>query len=113
MTAFKEDPEKTPEEIEEKEKENEEKRAAFEEEKEKEYEDKENDEDDPDRPNLEEMLNAAKEVIRTQLEADEAFLTSFVEACTEKNIQVIDNLKTDQSAEFAFVKLLDKLKDRI
>ncbi len=59
------------------------------------------------------MLEAEKTVIRTQLEADEAFLASLVEACAEKNIQVIDNLKTDQSAEFAFIKLLDKLKDRI
>lgn len=40
-------------------------------------------------------------------------MTALVETCTEKNIQVIDNLKTDQSAKFAFVKLLDKLKDRI
>ena len=111
LAAAKEEEEKTPEDLEALKKENEE--AMVEWEKARDEEDKAADEDDPERPNLEEMLEAEKAVIRTQLEADDAFLTSFVEACAEKNIQVIDNLKTDQSAQFAFVKLLDKLKDRI
>lgn len=102
---------KTPEDIENMKKENEETMVQWE--KDRDEEDRAAEEDDPEKPVLEDMLEAEKAVIRTQLEADEAFLTSFVEACAEKNIQVIDNLKTDQSAQFAFVKLLDKLKDRI
>lgn len=103
--------EKTPEDVAALKQENEEAMVQWE--KDRDEEDRAADEDDPERPNLEEMLEAEKTVIRTQLEADDAFLTAFVEACAEKNIQVIDNLKTDQSAQFAFVKLLDKLKDRI
>ena len=111
LAAAKEDPEKTPEELAAMEEENKETMVQWE--KDREAEDADADENDPDRPNLEEMLEAERTVIKTQLEADDAFLTALVETCTEKSIQVIDNLKTDQSAKFAFVKLLDKLKDRI
>lgn len=111
LAAAEGDEEKTPEDIATLKQENEEAMVQWE--KDRDEEDRAADEDDPERPNLEEMLEAEKTVIRTQLEADEAFLAALVETCTEKNIQVIDNLKTDQSAEFAFVKLLDKLKDRI
>jgi hypothetical protein len=113
LAAAEGDEEKAPEDIEALKKENEETMAQWEKEREEEDKAAEENEEDPDRPNLEEMLEAERTVVRTQLEADEAFLAAFVDACTEKNIQVIDNLKTDQSAQFAFVKLLDKLKDRI
>ena len=60
---------------------------------------------DPDRPNLEAMMDAHKEAIKTQREADEGFLEEFVAALKEKGIPVIDELKTDTSAEFVFIKM--------
>lgn len=111
LAELKGNEETTPEDIAAKEQENEEAMVQWE--KDRTEEDEQAKEDDPEKPDLEQMLEAAREVIKAQLEADDAFLTALVEACAEKNIQVIDNLKTDQSAEFVFVKLLDKLKDRI
>lgn len=68
------------------------------------------DEDDPDKPNLEAMMTAQQEAITTQIEADQAFLGEFAEALREKGIPVIDDINTDTSAEFVFVKLVDRLK---
>jgi len=65
------------------------------------------DEDDPEKPNFEAMMDVQKEAIRTQREADEEFLTAFAEALVEKGVPVVQNLKTDMSAKFVFVKLLD------
>jgi len=53
------------------------------------------------------MMDVQKEAIRTQREADEEFLTAFAEALVEKGVPVVQNLKTDMSAKFVFVKLLD------
>jgi adenylate/nucleoside-diphosphate kinase len=68
------------------------------------------DEDDPEKPNLEEMMNKQKENIQAQREADEAFLGEFAEALKEKGVPVIEDINTDTSANFVFVKLNDKIK---
>lgn len=68
------------------------------------------DEDDPEKPNLEEMMNKQKETIQAQREADEGFLTELAEALKEKGVPVIDDINTDTSADFVFIKLNDKIK---
>jgi hypothetical protein len=79
LEEAKQDPEKTPEELAAMEEENKETMVQWE--KDREAEDADADENDPDRPNLEEMLEKEREVIKAQLEADDAFLTALVETC--------------------------------
>jgi hypothetical protein len=73
-------------------------------------EDEAAEEDDPEKPNFEEMMNKQKEVITAQREADEAFLAEFSEALKEKGVPVIDDISTDTSADFVFVRLNDRIK---
>ena len=68
------------------------------------------DEDDPEKPNLEEMINKQKETITAQIEADQGFLAEFAEALREKGVPVIDDIDTESSADFVFIKLNERLK---
>jgi hypothetical protein len=68
------------------------------------------DEDDTEKPNLEEMMNKQKETIQEKIEADRAFLQDFAEALREKGVPVIDDIETETSADFVFVKLNDRIK---
>jgi hypothetical protein len=38
-------------------------------------------------------------------------LTAFTEAIKEKGYPVLENIKTDTSAEYVFIKLINKLQD--
>lgn len=62
-------------------------------------------------PNEEAMIEKELETLRAQREQDEEFLNVFSEAIKEKGYPVLDNIKTDTSAEYVFVKLVDKLQD--
>jgi hypothetical protein len=62
-------------------------------------------------PNEEAMIEKELETLRAQREQDEEFLNAFSEAIKEKGYPVLDNIKTDTSAEYVFVKLVDKLQD--
>ena len=62
-------------------------------------------------PNEEAMIEKELETLRAQREQDEEFLTAFSEAIKEKGYPVLDNIKTDTTAEYVFVKLVDKLQD--
>jgi len=57
------------------------------------------------------MLEKERETVRTQREADEGFLDEFKGALKEKGVPYIDDIKTDTSADFVFVKLCDRLKE--
>lgn len=67
------------------------------------------DEGDPDKPNFEEMMEKFRTELRERREKDEAFLEEFGNALKEKSVFVIDDIKTDISADFVFIKLLDKI----
>jgi len=58
-------------------------------------------------PNEEAMIEKELETLRAQREQDEEFLNSLVEALKEKGYPVLDQIKTDTSAEYVFVKLVD------
>lgn len=62
--------------------------------------DEEEDENDPEKPNLEEMIEKYRESLRERREKDEAFIEEFGTSMKEKNVFVIDDIKTDISAEF-------------
>jgi hypothetical protein len=65
---------------------------------------------DEEPPVYEEMLEKVQENTREQLEKDAAFLEEFIEALKEKQVEVVENLNTDISAEYVHIKLVDKLK---
>ncbi len=68
------------------------------------------DEEDPEAPNLENMMEEEREKLRAIRESDEGFLEEFGTAMKDKNVVVLDELKTDISADYVFIKLLDKIK---
>lgn len=49
--------------------------------------------------------------LRERREKDETFIEEFSTALKDKNVYVIDDIKTDISADFVFIKILDKIKD--
>jgi hypothetical protein len=65
------------------------------------------DKNDEEMPNEEAMIEKELETLRAQREQDEEFLNSLVEALKEKGYPVLDQIKTDTSAEYVFVKLVD------
>mmetsp|Transcript_17746 Transcript_17746/g.12685 ORF Transcript_17746/g.12685 Transcript_17746/m.12685 type:complete len:88 (+) Transcript_17746:1750-2013(+) len=75
-------------------------------------EDEANDENDPERPNLEEMERNLMEEYVTKRES---YLTFMMEelgpALKDKNVFVIDDIKADVSAEYVFLKIIDRIKD--
>ena len=71
------------------------------------------DENDPEKPNLEEMLEKDREVLRESRGNDETFFEEFSTALKDKQVFVIDDIKSDISSEFLLIKLLDKIKDNL
>jgi len=70
-------------------------------------------ENHPDKPDLEENMNAEKEKLTEMRAADENHLEAFVQFFKDKGVKVVENMATDISTEFVFIKLQDLLKDRI
>ncbi len=73
--------------------------------------DQDEDDNDPEKPKLEEMKEKFEEALKERREKDEAFMEEFGAALKEKNVFVIDDIKTDISAEYVFIKLLDRMKE--
>ena len=71
------------------------------------------DEGDPDKPNMEAMLDQQREALREARTSDDAFFEEFTAILKEKQVFVIDDIRADSSADFIFIKLLDRIKDNI
>ena len=69
-------------------------------------------EENPDKPELETMMQEEKDKLQEMHEADEARLEEFIVFCKEKNVQIVEQV-SDVSAEFVHTKLVDILKNRI
>ena len=78
---------------------------------EREAQEEADDEGDPDKPNFEEMMDKYRTELRERRDKDDGFLEEFGTALKDKNVFVIDEIKTDISAEFVFIKILDKIQD--
>lgn len=76
-------------------------------------EEAEQDENDEEKPNFDDMMEKHREDIRTQREADEGFLEEFGTALKERGIPVLDDIKTDISADYVFVKMNAKLQNHL
>ena len=57
------------------------------------------------------MMEKFRTELRERREKDEAFLEEFGNALKEKNVFVIDEIKTDISADYVFIKLLDRIQE--
>ena len=69
------------------------------------------DENDPEKPNYEEMVEKFREKLRERREKDDAFMEEFGQQMKDKQIPVIDDLKTDISPNYVFLKILDRIKE--
>lgn len=70
-------------------------------------------EGDPDKPNLEAMLETQREALREARGADDGFFEEFSGALKEKQVFVVDDIKADNSADYILIKLLDRIKDNL
>ena len=68
-------------------------------------------ENDPEKPNLEEMIEKERETLRESRNTDDTFFEEFSTALKDKQVFVIDDIKSDISADFLLIKILDKIKD--
>ena len=69
-------------------------------------------EENPDKPELETMMQEEKDKLAEMHEADEIRLTEFMDFLKEKNVEYKE-LPSDVSAEFVHTKLVALLKKRI
>jgi signal recognition particle GTPase len=60
---------------------------------------------------FQEKKDAKLEELTTQRDADAEYLEAFTEALVEKNLPVIKEVKTDITADYVHIKLIDLLKD--
>lgn len=71
------------------------------------------DEGDPEKPDLEAMLEKDREQLREARTNDDTFFEEFGTALKDKQVFVVDDIKADMSAEFILIKLLDRIKDNL
>lgn len=64
-------------------------------------------------PDFKVMCEEAQEKAKEQVEKDLAFIEELVEALKEKQVEVVENLNTDISAEYVHIKIVDKLKGHL
>jgi hypothetical protein len=57
------------------------------------------------------MLEKEREGLREARTTDDAFFEEFSAALKDKEVFVIDDIKSDTSAEFIFIKLQDRIKN--
>ena len=69
------------------------------------------DQEGGDKPDLEAMLEKEREALREGRSNDETFFEEFSTALKDKQVFVVEDIRADTSAEFIFVKLLDRIKD--
>lgn len=62
-------------------------------------------------PNYDSMEEVEREKLREQRAADDTFFEEFAQALKDKQVFVIDDIKSDTSADFINIKLLDRIKD--
>jgi hypothetical protein len=76
-------------------------------------EDEAAEEGDPEKPDLEAMLEKEREALRESRTNDDAFFEEFSNVLKEKQVFVVDDIRADQSLDFVFIKLLDRIKDNL
>lgn len=68
---------------------------------------------DPEKPDLEAMLEKEREILREARTADETFFEELLPILADKKVDIIDNIKADTSADFILIKLLDRMNDNL
>ena len=75
--------------------------------------DKEADENDPEMPNYEAMEQVERDKLVEQRTNDDGFFEEFSTVLKDKQVFVIDDIKTDLSADFVNIKILDRIKENL
>lgn len=57
------------------------------------------------------MVEKERETLREGRATDDTFFEEFSTALKDKQVFVIDEIKSDISAEFVLIKILDRIKD--
>lgn len=71
------------------------------------------DEGDPEKPDLEAMLEKEREVLREARTNDDTFFEEFSTALKDKQVFVVDDIRADNSADFVMIRVLDRIKDNL
>jgi hypothetical protein len=71
------------------------------------------DEGDPEKPDLEAMLEKEREQLRESRTNDDTFFEEFSTGLKDKQVFVVDDIKADMSSDFVLIKLLDRIKDNL
>ena len=75
--------------------------------------DKEADENDPEMPNYDAMEQVERDKLVEQRTNDDGFFEEFSTVLKDKQVFVIDDIKTDLSADFVNIKILDRIKENL
>ena len=70
-------------------------------------------EGDPEKPDLEAMLEKEREALREARTTDDTFFEEFATVLKDKQVFVVEDIRADTSAEFLLIKLLDRIKDNL
>ncbi len=65
------------------------------------------------KPNLEEMINVKKTALTEQRAEEDAFFDDLSARLKERQVFVIDDIKSDWKADYVMVKILDRIKDNL
>ena len=68
-------------------------------------------EDDSENPSERAMVEDAENALKARRQSDEAIIEEFSAALRGMGVLVVDDVKADVSAEYVFIKLLDKIRD--
>jgi hypothetical protein len=65
------------------------------------------------KPNLDEMLNVQKTALTEQRAEEDAFFDDLITRLKERQVFVIDDIRSDQSEQYVMIKILDRIKDNL
>lgn len=65
------------------------------------------------KPNFDEMLNVQKTALTEQRAEEDAFFDDLIARLKERQVFVIDDIKSDQSQQYVQIKILDRIKDNL
>ena len=65
------------------------------------------------KPNLEEMLGVQKTALTEQRGEEDAFFEDLITRLNQREVFVIDNIRSDHSEQYVMIKILDRIKDNL
>ena len=69
--------------------------------------------DSEGKPNFDEMLNVQKTALTEQRAEEDTFFEDLIARLKEKQVFVIDDIRSDHSEQYVMIKILDRIKDNL